>query len=227
MCVKWNSQEIEKWKETATKEQQTYCGLFCNDRYTTYKLSDPDDYINLKKRIGFAIFGFPEEKPDTLLNGDTGYTYKRLKRINEVFDVILECKKKHKNQEDVLVSFIFVCGKVNNDCISIPVIRICEYVSSDKENTIFIDACPRVYKSWQDYLKCNRLPALILCYPKNGVYSTMDGHVEVEFGISPAGKAGAKVIQGFDIGGAVVGLAATGIGVATLFVPVTWPVILG
>jgi hypothetical protein len=138
----------------------------------------------------------------------------------------MKCKKKHRNQEDILVSFVFVSGKVDDHCISIPVIRVPECDSLDTGNNIFIDSCPRVYSSWQDYLKCNRLPDLVLCYPKNGVYSAVNG-LEVEFGVSPAGKTGAKVLEGCDIAGSVLGLGAAAVGTATLFVPVALPAVGG
>jgi hypothetical protein len=84
-----------------------------------------------------------------------------------------------------------------------------------------------VYKDWQDYLKNNTLPKCILCYPKSGVYSARNGVVEVEFGISPAGKLGREVLTGFDIGGTIFCLGASGVGIAALFVPVAWPVLAG
>jgi hypothetical protein len=89
-----------------------------------------------------------------------------------------------------------------------------------------IDSCPRVYSSWQDYLKSNKLPGLVLCYPKNGVYSAVNG-LEVEFGVSPAGKTGAKVLQGCDVTGSLLGLGAARAAVATLSVPVAFPGIAG
>jgi hypothetical protein len=93
-----------------------------------------------------------------------------------------------------------------------------------KKITNLIDSCPRVYGSWQDYLKCNKLPDLVLCYPRNGVYSAVNG-LEVEFGVSPAEKTGAKFLQCCDIAGSLLGLGAAA--AATLFVPVALPAIAG
>jgi len=67
----------------------------------------------------------------------------------------------------------------------------------------------------------------VLCFPRNGVYSAVNGAVEVEFGISPAGQTGAKVLQGLDIGGTVFSLGAAGALIAGLLVPVALPVVAG
>jgi hypothetical protein len=221
MPVDWNSIGMRKWKNVAIEEQKAY-----SDMLGTWNEYKPSDYNILKRNIGYAVFGLPDGKPDPILNNNTGYTRKKLKHIDEVFHAIMKCKKKHRNQEDILVSFVFVSAKADEDCISIPVIRVLEYDSLDTGNNIFIDSCPRVYSSWQDYLKCNRLPGLVLCYPKNGVYSAVNG-LEVEFGVSPARKTGAKVLQGCDTAGSVLGLGAAAIAAATLFVPVALPVIGG
>ena len=55
----------------------------------------------------------------------------------------------------------------------------------------------------------------------------MNGAVEVEFGISPAGRTGAKFLQGLDIGGTVLSVGATGALIAGLFVPVAMLVVAG
>jgi hypothetical protein len=223
MSLDWNSHEMRKWKEVATQEQQGYFDLLGNRMWDKYK---PSDYNILKRNIGYALFGPPQEEPDPFLNNNTGYTRKILKHVDEVFDAIMKCKKKHRNQEDVLVSFVFVSAKLDDHCISIPVIRVPEYDSLDKESNIFIDSCPRVYSSWIDYLRCNKLPDLVLCYPKNGVYSSVNGF-EVKFRVSPAGTTEAKVVQVCETAGSVLGLGAAAITAATLFMPVALPFIGG
>jgi hypothetical protein len=64
----------------------------------------------------------------------------------------------------------------------------------------FIALLVNRYKNWQDYLKNNTLPNCIFCYPKNDVYSAVNGVVEVEYGISPAGKIGKKILRDLDFG---------------------------
>jgi hypothetical protein len=225
MPVDWNSQGICMWKEVAVKEQQGYFHLFGNQMWREYK---PSDYINLKRNIGFAVFNLPEKEPDENLNDGTGYTDKQLKHINKIFGIIKKSKKKHKDQENIWVSFLFVVGKAGDDYMRFPLIRIPEYdVFVQQNDNMFIDFCGRVYRSWKDYLKNNTLPKCVLCYPKSGVYSARNGVVEVEFGISPAEKAGRKVLKGFDIGGTVLGVGAAGVGIAAVCVPVAFPVVAG
>jgi len=225
MPVDWNSHGICMWKEVAVKEQQGYFHLFGNHMWREYK---PSDYINLKRNIGFAVFHLPEKEPDENFNDGTGYTDKQLKHINKIFDIIKKSKKKHKDKENIWVSFLFVVGKAGDDYMRFPVIRIPEHdVFVQQNNNMFIDFCGRVYKSWQDYVKNNTLPKCVLCFPKSGVYSARNGVVEVEFGISPAEKAGRKVLKGFDIGGTVLGVGASGVGIASLCCPVAFPVVAG
>jgi len=55
----------------------------------------------------------------------------------------------------------------------------------------------------------------------------VNGDVEVEFGISPAGRTGAKVLQGLDIGGTVLSVGAAGTLIAGLFLPVALAFVAG
>jgi hypothetical protein len=225
MSGDWDSTEMRMWRKAATIEQQEYFNWLGDRTWTKFK---PSDYDNLKRNIGFAIFGPPEQEPDEMLNGNTGYTEGQLKHIIKVFDVIKNYKRKHINQQDIWVSFILVSGKVGDCHVRIPVIRVPEYdLTHEQNNNIFIDSCPRVYKDWKHYLQSNKLPECVLCYPRDGVYSAVDGVVQIEFGISPAGKTKAKVVQGLDIGGSLLGLAAESVELAGQFVPVAGPIIAG
>jgi hypothetical protein len=59
------------------------------------------------------------------------------------------------------------------------------------------------------------------------VYSAVNGVVDVEYGITPAGKSGRKFFSDLDIIYAVLGVAATGVGIVSLCCPVAFPVIAG
>ena len=59
------------------------------------------------------------------------------------------------------------------------------------------------------------------------MYSAVNGDVEVEFGISPAGRTGAKVLQGLDIGGTFLSVGTAGTLIAGLFLPVALPFVAG
>jgi hypothetical protein len=211
------------WKKQARDAQQEYFNMTGGHKWTEYKQSD---YNNLRRNIGFAIFDLPEKEPDET-NDYTGYKERQLSCINKIFDVIKNYKRKYRNQEVIYVRFLFVYAKIENDCARIPVIGVRKYGSHFHHESVFIDSCARVYENWQDYLENNRLPECALCYPRNGVYSAVNGQVQVEFGISPAGMTSNKVLQGLDIAGGVLGLGATGVAVTALFMPVTLPFLVG
>jgi hypothetical protein len=213
MPAGWEAYQMCMWEEKAVKEQQCYYDLLGTPKWREFK---PPDYNNLKRNIGFAIFGPPKKEPDKNSKDDTGYTDQALKYINQIFDTIKKCMKKHKDQQNIWVSFLFVLTKTEDYCKRVPVIRIPEHdLTVQQNNNIFIDEFGRVYKDWQNYLGNNKLPKCVLCYPKNGVYSAVMGAVEVEFGISPAGKRG-KVLRGLAYGFAALGLGAA------LLVPGPW-----
>jgi hypothetical protein len=225
MAVDRSSDAMLMWKQEAVKEQQEYCDVLGTPMWREFK---PSHYVNLKRDIGFALFGVPEEEPCANFNENTGYTNKKLKHINKIFDIIKKCMQYHRNQKNILVSFLFVSGKTSDGSITAPVMRVPQFDINFKQNIyLFIDSCGRVYENWQDYLDNNAIPDCVLCYPRNGVYSVVNGAVETEFGISPAGRTGAKVLQGFDIGGTVLSVGAAGALIAGLFVPVAFPVVAG
>jgi len=225
MAVDWSADEMRKWREEAVKEQQECFDLLGTPMWREFL---PSHYGDLKRQIGFALFGVPEEEPCANLNDNTGYTDKKLKEINKIFYLIKKCMQNHKNPKNICVSFLFVFGKTRDACITVPVIRVPQFDIVFRQNIdLFIDSCGRVYEGWQDYLDNNTVLACVLCYPRNGMYSAVNGAVDVEFGISPAGQTGAKVLQGLDIGGTVLSLSAAGALLAGLFVPVALPVVAG
>jgi hypothetical protein len=214
MDVDWNADGMLVWKEEAVKMQQDYCDLLGKSMWRGF---EPSHYGNLKKEIGFALFGVPDQEPCADKNDGTGYTDKKLKHINKIFDIIKKCMEHHKNPKKIWVSFLFVYGKTSDNCITVPVIRVPQFdIIFNKNINLFIDSCGRVYEEWQDYLDNNTIPECVLCYPRNGVYSAVTGAVEVEFGISPAGRTGTKVLQGFDIGGTVLGVCSRGFSCRTV-----------
>ena len=222
MAVDWSDGEMRKWREEVVKEQQECFDLFGTPMWREF---EPPHYGNLKRQIGFALFGAPEEEPSANLNESTGYTDKKLKEINNIFDIIEKCTQHNKNPKHICVTFLFVFGKTTDACITVPVIRVTQFDTVFRQNiNLFIDSCGRVYKNWQDYLENNKIPECVLCYPINGVYSAENGTVDVEFGISPAGRRGAKFLKFLDNGGTVLSVGAAG---ALMFAPMALPVAAG
>ena len=160
MAVDWSADGMLVWRQEAVKEQQDLFDMLGTPMWREFK---PPHYGNLKREIGFALFGVPEEEPCANLNDSTGYTDKKLKEINKIFDIIQKCMKHHKNPKTICVSFFFMLGKTRDDCITVPVIRIPQFDIIFKQNiNLFIDSCGRVYKTWQDYLENNTVPECVL-----------------------------------------------------------------
>jgi hypothetical protein len=211
------------WKVEAIKEQQKCFDLLGTAKWREF---EPSHYGDLKREIGFALFDVPEEKPCANLNYDTGYTDKKLIEINKIFDIIQKCMQCHKNPKNIYVSFLFLSGKRRDDRITVGVIRIPKFDIVFEHNiNLFIDSCGRVYEGWQDYLENNTLPECVLCYPRNGVYSAVNGAVQVGFGISPAARTRAMFLQDLDFGVTVLSVGAAGTLIARFFLPVALPVV--
>jgi hypothetical protein len=219
MPVDWNSDEMLRWMDSAEEEQQKYCDSSHVVNWRECKLSD---ISKLKKIIGSALFD------DSGKEQFENFTDRQLKLIPKIIGSNEKSMKKRKDEKNICISVLFVLVKAGNVCRKFPVIKLLKSdINIQQDNNIFIDFSGRVYKNWEDYLKNNTLQNCILCYPKNGVYSVVNGVVEVEYGISPAGKKGRKFLRRLDFGGKALGLGASLVLLAPFFFPVALPVIAG
>jgi len=211
MAVDWNSEDMQKWMDLTQKKQQQFHD-YPNIRGRECELSHTS---NVKEIIRFALSEVSGKEPLENL------TDKQLKHINKIFDSIERSMKGHKIKENICVSVLFVLAKTGDDYSKFPVISLVAHdVDIQQDTNIFIDLRGRVYKDWQDYLKNNKLPSCIFCYPKNGVYWTENGTLQVEYGISPAGKREIKFLRYFNIVDTVLSVAGAVVGVAALCIPV-------
>lgn len=218
MPLDWKSERTLKWKDLAKEMQQEYCDF---PHIVNGRDCKPSDTSNLNKIIGSALFDDSEKEPVA------NFTDKQRKYISKVIGSIKKSVKKHEN-ENILVYVLFVLVMAGDVCLKLPVIKLLQPDTNIQQvNNIFIDFCGRVYKNWKDYLKNNTLHKCILCYPKNGVYSVVNGVVEVEYGISPAGKRGRKILRCLDFGGTALGVAAALFGIAAFCFPVALPFVAG
>ena len=218
MAVDGNCDHILKWKDRAKQKQQEYYNSPHIVNWRECKLSD---ISNLKEIIEFASCGISEEEPVE------NFTDKQLKQIYNISGKSKKSKKKVKD-ENIRVSVLFVLAKLGGGYLQLPVIKLLKHDTNiQQDNIIFIDFCGRVYKNWEDFLKNNTLHNVIICYPKNGVYSAVNGVVEVEYGISPDRKRGRKFLRDLHMGYTVLGVAAALIGIAALCFPVALPVVAG
>ncbi|PSN56809.1 hypothetical protein C0J52_02676 [Blattella germanica] len=205
--LRWDSQEVVEWKAVATEQQQSLCELLRNSP----SLYGKNNRIDLEKKIAYAMYGPPERLP-----GDgfgTGYKKKQLKKIRSVSNLVF----KNNSGSQISVSFLFICVYMKNVNISLPVLR----VMTDK--VLFVDFDHRIYQSWNDFLKNNKLPKCFVCYPRDGIYTEVDGSVDVEFGESPACSLPEKVLNILDI---TVSVTAAALGVTALAIPFSSPVVI-
>ena len=213
MPVDWNSDDMLQWKDLTKEKQQEYCD---SPHIVNWRECNLSDISNLKEIFGFPLSCAPEEE-----------TVENFTNISKIFASI-ETSMKKRAVENILVSVLFVLVKAEDGYVKLPVIKLLEHnANTQQDNNIYIDFCGRVYKNWEDYLKNNTLPKRPICYPKNGVYSAVNGDVEVEYGISQAGKRVRKVLRRLDIGGTVLGAGAAVVGIAAFCFPVALPVVAG
>jgi hypothetical protein len=175
---------------------------------------------DLERKIAYAMFGPPPQLPHPHLNSGTGYSNKQLKAIRKTSKVIFK-----QAEEEVSLSFLFVCIKVHEEQVVSPIFRIFTEFKHDTEDSeekhIYVDGNQRVYKDWLDYLQHNKLPSCYMCYPHKGVYTTTNSRVNIDFGESPACRSSDRVLAAVDI---TTSLIATAVGITALAIPVVAPV---
>ena len=97
-----------------------------------------------------------------------------------------------------------------------------------KNGYVFIDASCRIYSSWADFKKNNKLPECQVAYPGNGKFDVDGkGNILIDFEESPACSALKKVTKSTDILASVVGVATTAVSIVGLFTPLTAPLAIG
>jgi hypothetical protein len=216
----WNTPEVKSWKAEATELQQNLYEMMGGDQMKPQVYSRQNSK-SFERKLAYAMFGPPSQLPDSQLNSGTGYSKKQLKTIRKTSKIIF----KQTEKEEVSLSFLFVCIKFSKEHLVSPLFLIFTEVKNDTEDSeevhTYVDGNQRVYKSWKDYLKHNRLPSCFMCYPHKGVYTTTNSKVNVDFGVSPAFKSSDRILGAVDITTSVV---AAGLGVTALAVPVVAPV---
>ena len=211
---------MQSWKAEATEIQQNLYEMLGGDQMKPEMYSRQNSK-GLERKIAYAMFGPPPELPNPQLNSGTGYSKKQLKVIRKTSKAIF----KQTQKEEVSLSFLFVCIKIREQHLVSPIFRIFTETKHDsedsEENYIYVDGNQRVYKSWLDYLKNNKLPRCYMCYPHKGVYTTTNSKVNIDFGESPACNSTESVLSAVDI---TTSLVATVFGITALAIPVVAPV---
>ncbi|XP_072397359.1 uncharacterized protein [Diabrotica undecimpunctata] len=200
-----------------------------------------DEHHLLKKKIGFAWFGQPNQETGN------GYDEAQNSQIDKVFNAIL----KHNNlyaeyQDQIEVAVIYVVLEPTHtqavdrrredpnynprtDISPIPifVLRKCR-VERGEACRIFIDHDGRVYSNWQNYLTNNKLPESVMVLPKNGRYQVENDRVLLEKHETPSCGVLNTVLRGGDRISAVTGIGSGALMIAGAVTSVIGaPVLLG
>jgi len=213
MSVYWNSKDMRVWMDSTQEKQQEYFDC-SNIRERICNLA------NLTVNIEFYFDLLEKEKLEL-------FKYKPYRNKSKIFHKIKHYINKYQDKNDIYFSVLFVHVKGKDYDKKLPIIKLqlcSKYIQ--KEKHIFIDLSCRVSKNWQYTLNNITLPNCILCYPKNGFYSAVNGVVELEYKFSLGGKR-RKLFKCFDIVCAVLGTAAAVVGTAAFCFPVAMPVAAG
>jgi hypothetical protein len=101
------------------------------------------------------------------------------------------------------------------DVTPVPIFILRKCKGNRSSCRIFIDHEGRVYTTWNKYLTENKLPECKMILPVLGQYmADKEGRVLLERHESPVCDVGSKVLKGFDIGSAIVGLGSGGVFIA-------------
>lgn len=201
-------EEENDWKTVAVEKQKQYFDTLGSRSFDEIEKTN---LFLLKKKVGFATCGKPSELPDSS-NFYTGYKEENLKHIKEICEKIVE-----KSDHDPIrfACTILILNHKNSICET-SVFRI-----ETKTGNIFIDAHSRVYQTWNQFMKENKLPGCEYCYPLEGTYSRPSkDEAHVGFALSPACSLLNKATDCLDTAGTVVSLAAAAVFAAGTFAAV-------
>ncbi|KAJ8897394.1 hypothetical protein PR048_002740 [Dryococelus australis] len=220
----WNldTKELEAWKVKA-KEEQNYFGNLLGK--TVWHKIDKNSSGQLQQKICFGLYGLPKSELCTE-DSYNGYNQLQLSHTRKVMELIVQ-KHEQCTSKYVHMSFIFISVKCEKSENIVPLIRIPRFRKGSIFSHLFIDADLRLYKDWRDYMKHNKLPKCVMCYPCNGIYMFEQATVLVDFSESPACSILNNVVTGCDIANMVASLGTAGMLVTSAFLPLGVPVSIG
>ncbi|KAG8234421.1 hypothetical protein J437_LFUL012565 [Ladona fulva] len=220
---------MDDWMERALQLQQDLCEKLEEREWDLFK---SNQRWALESKVAFAMFGEPKSgKSDYAFTVFSdiqvsnyyesclrrGYTEEQRGEIKRICDKIYETTK----TTEILIAFLFVIGNCDSNLYIQPIFRVKKYSGKIK----FIDFVGRVYKSWLDYKESNQLPAGKVLYPAHGIYYSNDyGKVMVECDKTPASTDDSNLLAECDNLAGMASIFLTGVGIASLFIPVVGPV---
>ncbi|CAL7933154.1 unnamed protein product [Xylocopa violacea] len=232
----YSKKEKEEAIKLAREYQQHYYELLPD--WFQY---ESKDYELIRHRIGYAMFGPPKSDKDfSALDDNCKVIYDKgmCKAIDTIYRIII--KYGRGNQDDsiyiaIIFNVIFLhqvpkksSKENNNECNNMCVLPIFK-LKNQKCDVWYIDGDGRVYKSWDDYVKNNRLPECTMILPKSGSYRYDPNYkitkccstVWIEVADSPACTTKNKILKGVDIAANTVSICGTiGLSVASFLTPI-------
>ncbi|XP_030765735.1 uncharacterized protein LOC115889796 [Sitophilus oryzae] len=157
----------------------------------------------LKSKIGFALDGPPKE--------EKGYPKTTEKLIDKIYNAIKETSEKIAEYKDVIeIAVIYNCTEPlpkeklglskkypdynpETDIRPVPIFILRKCRGSENPCRIFIDDTGRVYQTWEQYLKKNKLPERKMTLPLNGRYEL---NLSMSFANSEARGAYLNILAG-------------------------------
>jgi len=177
--MNWEEEENLAWELAAREAQQRFCETWGSRKWDVFLQSER---TLLEARVGLALFGPPEQQNSDKLSG---YKKKQVKTITKLCDMIVKKTRKYANFGQVKMSCVFVSAKSNKERFIVPLIRVLKYdYADDVCNHRFFDSNCHMYRSWDNFLKQNKLPHCLILYPTNGIYTLRDGKVVLSRGES-------------------------------------------
>jgi hypothetical protein len=171
----WAEEENLAWELVVREAQQRFAETWGSRKWEVFLQSER---TLLEARVGLAVFGPPDEQLG-------GYRQKQVRTITKLCNMIVRKTRNYVNVGQVKISFIFVCAKSEKERFTVPLIRVLKYdYADDVCNHRFFDSNCRVYSTWDDFLRRNKLPQCLMLYPTNGVYTLKNGKVMLSRGES-------------------------------------------
>lgn len=220
------------------EEYQQMMAQLLGDR--DYDCLDYNQHDLLKMKIGYALFGPPSKETDSANGILAKYDTKQENKIEKLYQIIRQKSNEFAEYKDrVLISVIYNCTEplpaeklkrakkfddynAKTDICPIPVFVLRKCTDCDNPCRIFIDDTCRVYSSFTNYLRHNKLPECHMILPKNGRYEfDSEDKVILEKHLSPACDLDVKILKGADIASTATGLFSTGIIIAAAIPAIT------
>lgn len=169
--------EDEQWLTEARLCQKEFETI-----YWEWKRFDSDHLEYVKSTIGLIFFGTADvENPPPIASYYTVYNETVRNIIEEVFEKVRnECCGR-----TVKLSCTFLVCKLGDRIILYPLIRC---TSPDLRHSVrFFDITATCYKSWDDFVRFNRLPVCKYFAPSSGVYFHRHTHYQTFTAFSYSG----------------------------------------